>query len=348
MKMLLTICLAAVVASLCPLDAAQLGQMLWESPVCSDSSPAIGADGTVYVGSGHSNVCALNGATEQKRWEFKTGNHVYSSPAIGADGTVYVGSLDGNVYALCSSSVGGLAESPWPKFRHDAQNTGCRGQAPGIEKQPRLVVLKEGQEGRITVKVSGVPVPQVQWFFNGAARPGDTNATLILPAVTWALEGTYLLVPSNTAGQATSAPIVAVVSNVDRERFVGLRWEGGSGGPVSLEATAQLGALAAWHSLSNYPSGGAAQFYAEVGPVEAARFYRVNGASVRLSAGRLNGWWMQELVGSRIQIEVVSVATGWTNWQTLTNLALAASPYLFLDEASLGAPERVYRTTVLP
>jgi hypothetical protein len=82
--------------------------------------------------------------------------------------------------------------------------------------------------------------------------------------------------------------------------------------------------------------------------VEAAPFYRLNGASVQLTAGRLNGWWIQEPVGSRIHVEVVLAATGWTNWQTLANLALPASPYLFLDEASLGAPERVYRTTVLP
>jgi len=69
---------------------------------------------------------------------------------------------------------------------------------------------------------------------------------------------------------------------------------------------------------------------------------------VRLTAGRLNGWWMQEPAGSRIHVEVVSAATGWTNWQTLTNLALSTSPYLFLDEGSLDAPERAYRTTVLP
>jgi hypothetical protein len=32
----------------------------------------------------------------------------------------------------------------------------------------------------------------------------------------------------------------------------------------------------------------------------------------------------------------------------LTNLTLPSTAYLFLDGQSLGAPERVYRTTVLP
>ena len=64
------------------------------------SSPAIGSDGTVYVGSMDNKVYALNGATGAKKWEFLTGGMVYSSPAIGSDGTVYVGSSDQKVYAL--------------------------------------------------------------------------------------------------------------------------------------------------------------------------------------------------------------------------------------------------------
>jgi outer membrane protein assembly factor BamB len=63
------------------------------------SSPAIGADGTLYVGSKDNHVYALNPNGTQK-WRFKTGNWVRSSPAIGAAGTLYVGSLDGNIYAL--------------------------------------------------------------------------------------------------------------------------------------------------------------------------------------------------------------------------------------------------------
>jgi eukaryotic-like serine/threonine-protein kinase len=64
------------------------------------SSPVIGVDGTVYVGSFDRKVYALNGKTGSKKWEFKTGREVYHSPVIGADGTVYVGSADKKVYAL--------------------------------------------------------------------------------------------------------------------------------------------------------------------------------------------------------------------------------------------------------
>ena len=64
------------------------------------SSPAIGADGTVYVGSHGIKVLALDGKTGFRKWEFKTAGTVWSSPAIGANGTIYVGSSDSRVYAL--------------------------------------------------------------------------------------------------------------------------------------------------------------------------------------------------------------------------------------------------------
>ena len=66
------------------------------------SSPAIGSDGTVYVGSSYpdNKLYAIIGKSGVKLWEFKTGNDVYSSPAIGSDGTVYVGSADKKLYAI--------------------------------------------------------------------------------------------------------------------------------------------------------------------------------------------------------------------------------------------------------
>ena len=67
-----------------------------------ESSPAIGSDGTVYVGSGwpDKKLYAINGKTGVKLWEFEAGRFVDCSPAIGSDGTVYVGSWDKKLYAI--------------------------------------------------------------------------------------------------------------------------------------------------------------------------------------------------------------------------------------------------------
>ena len=85
------------------------------------SSPAIGPDGTVYVGSGFK-LYAINGKSGVKLWEFVTGHDVSSSPAIGSDGTVYVGS-DNKLYAIKTDSKD-LANSPWPMRGQNARHTG--------------------------------------------------------------------------------------------------------------------------------------------------------------------------------------------------------------------------------
>jgi outer membrane protein assembly factor BamB len=62
------------------------------------SSPVV-AQGTVYFGSSDGNLYALDSATGELRWKFRTGDVVHASPAY-ADGTVFVGSWDSYFYAL--------------------------------------------------------------------------------------------------------------------------------------------------------------------------------------------------------------------------------------------------------
>ena len=142
------------------------GVKLWEFKTGDNvfSSPAIGSDGTVYVGSHDNKLYAINGKSGVKLWEFETRHVVDSSPAIGSDGTVYVGSGDKKLYAIngksgvklwefktggyvsSSPAIGsdgtvyvgsqdkklyaiktdskGLAKSPWPMRGQNAQHTG--------------------------------------------------------------------------------------------------------------------------------------------------------------------------------------------------------------------------------
>lgn len=81
------------------------GGLLWrfrtQGPIMF-SSPAVAADGTIYVGSGDGHLYAVlpNGIL---KWKVQAGDSYYgisSSPAVAADGTVYFGSSDHNIYAL--------------------------------------------------------------------------------------------------------------------------------------------------------------------------------------------------------------------------------------------------------
>jgi outer membrane protein assembly factor BamB len=101
------------------------GTPIWEfetGDIVSD--PAIGSDGTVYVGSMDNKLYAINGQSGVKLWEFETGEAIGdSSPAIGSDGTVYVGSYDNKLYAIKTESLG-PAKSPWPMRGQNAGHTG--------------------------------------------------------------------------------------------------------------------------------------------------------------------------------------------------------------------------------
>jgi len=69
-------------------------------PAGIDSSPALGSDGTIYVGANDRQVYALN-PNGTKKWSFLTGGALHrASPVIGSDGAVYIGSRDGIFYAL--------------------------------------------------------------------------------------------------------------------------------------------------------------------------------------------------------------------------------------------------------
>ena len=62
----------------------QAGALRWQTftPGYVTSSPALGSDGTVYVGSFDHKLYALDPDTGQVRWSFATDAHIYSSPAL--------------------------------------------------------------------------------------------------------------------------------------------------------------------------------------------------------------------------------------------------------------------------
>jgi len=99
------------------------GQVRWAKQTVSYLQEAydltIDAEGTIYT---------VEGAFDTEgnlKWRYPLGNVVVFSvgaPAIGADGTVYVTSGSG-LFAF-EGSASGLANSSWPRSRHDNRNSG--------------------------------------------------------------------------------------------------------------------------------------------------------------------------------------------------------------------------------
>jgi outer membrane protein assembly factor BamB len=114
--------------------------LLWQSPIGADlySSPALGDDQTLYVGSeyGYSGagqrLHALSLATGLARWSSPlNGDVTWSSPAISSDGTLYIGSMDiqgvgAAVYAFHTDATGLMPGAGSPRFHGGNASTGRR------------------------------------------------------------------------------------------------------------------------------------------------------------------------------------------------------------------------------
>jgi hypothetical protein len=81
---------------------------------------------------------------------------------------------------------------------------------PQITTQPAALSVVAGQSGGLSGAASGAGVG-FQWFLNGVAIPGATNASLPLRTVGAGAGGSYVLVASNAGGSVTSAPAVVTV-----------------------------------------------------------------------------------------------------------------------------------------
>jgi outer membrane protein assembly factor BamB len=66
----------------------------------SASSPVIGSDGTIYVGTLAGELVAVAAHGLSKKWSARTNDTSGSSPAIAQDGTIWVGSSDHKLYGI--------------------------------------------------------------------------------------------------------------------------------------------------------------------------------------------------------------------------------------------------------
>ncbi len=83
------------------------GRQKWRVsiPGASYSSPVLGRDGTVYLGTEGAGIYAIAPTDGAIKWRFATNDDVNASVALGQDDTVYVGDMSGRFYAVSSSGA---------------------------------------------------------------------------------------------------------------------------------------------------------------------------------------------------------------------------------------------------
>jgi len=125
------------------------GTLLWKRPLGGFvvySSPALGADGTIYVGNTNGDLCAVSPAGVLLWKANLKGGIRFGSPSIGADGTIYQGSTGG---------IG--AVSPEGDVLWQREEMGYVATAPAIAADGTIYVA--GQKGFYALNPDG----SVRW-----------------------------------------------------------------------------------------------------------------------------------------------------------------------------------------
>lgn len=171
------------------------------------SAPAIGTDGTIYIGNGR-NLCALDPATGAENWcTFVLASVRLASPTVGTNATVYIGARDNKLHALNTDGS--------TKFTfHTTGGDGDVSDAPTIGSDGTIYFLGTGRLHALN------PDGSLKWvadadgpIFTGSAALG-TDGTIYFPTIFGKL---YALNPDGSvqwtfkAGQKIkySAPSIA-------------------------------------------------------------------------------------------------------------------------------------------
>ncbi|HTY87420.1 MAG TPA: FG-GAP-like repeat-containing protein [Candidatus Acidoferrum sp.] len=115
------------------------------------------------------------------------------------------------------------------------------------------VVTYWGSDTTLSVGAWGTSPLSYQWYQNGVALSGATNATLSLGAIQFTNAGLYYVVVSSTLGNATNATYEVVVNpaNVSLGLFPGVIISGTIGYHYVIQGTTNLGDTNSWTTLTN-------------------------------------------------------------------------------------------------
>lgn len=193
--------------------------------------------GTVYQmatnGSGFAVVKTLTNSFARAGILEASDGGLYGAAYSGAPdyGIAFMVKKDGADYAVARTFGTGAGDGQYPKSALVQANDGslfgtaAAGGAgwgavyvlpwqPVILGQPQTQVLLDGNSALLSVAAAAATPLTYQWWFNGAAVPGSTNATLPFSSLDLTQAGNYQVVVANAGGSVTSA-----VASVSGYRF---------------------------------------------------------------------------------------------------------------------------------
>lgn len=272
------------------------------------SSPSIGPDGSIYVGSMSGNLYCIS-RSGSTNWTFSLGSGTYSSPSIGNDGTIYIGSETGPVRAI---NANGSLRRTYPVSQ--VESTPVIDQAGNIYFGSRSRffcfssdgVAKWGANG-ISLPVSGSAAIAADGAVYVSSYFGDSLALNSVGSVLWYFH----------SGSAFASPLI------------------GTNGTIYLVGDAKL-----------YAFTGTAPPLNSAWPMfrrDVHNNARAVQRSIRTIKSLQDGSVELQLTGEIGRDYDVEASTNLMVWETLGSLNFSAPNTAFVDTSSTNFASRFYR-----
>jgi len=226
------------------------------------------ADLTVNAGGTASFSCGVNGTPPFAfKWLYQ------KSDVVGFNSSLVLTNVKTTAaggYSCIITNIAGAATSRVAMLTVDVP--------PQITSQPASRTVSSNATAVLNVSATGAPPPDYQWWFNGATL-GPDAAALSVSNFSAANQGAYVVVVTNSAGAATSAPANLVLDaplRFNSSSYLSNAFRGELIGAVNQSYVIQNSTdLVSWLPwLTNSSTNGFLDFVDTNPPVSGSRFFR--------------------------------------------------------------------------
>ena len=227
--------------------------------------------------------------------------------------------------------------------------------APLFEMSPRSLSAESGAGVDLKVGVTGFPSPDLQWFFNGDAIGGATNAWLALDDLQFGQSGAYTVVITNAGGSLTSSPaMLGVIAPVERRPVPAISLTGDAGSSLVVNCVNSQTPPCNWWTLGTVRMNSTSQYYFDVSaPLPALRFYRARqvgapGVVPALGLRMVPALTLTGSIGCSVRVDCINAIGPTDAWVTLDTVPLTNTSQLYFDVSAPAQPQRLYRLLQVP
>ena len=246
---------------------------------------------------------------------------------------------------------------------------------PSLTAEPVSVTVGEGQPANFVVQADGTAPFSYAWAFNGTVIPDATNATLTLPAVSVADQGSYTASVINEAGSVISAAATLTVLPLPPRitlQPLAQTITAGSTLALTVAATGPPSLTYAWFfgnapipgavtetfTLPNITTANSGDYHAEVsnaGGITVSDTVRITvqeliNNELLLSPGAVgsDGLFSLQVTGPIHSLYVIWSSLDLAAWTAISTNEVADGVLSFKDPVIASGTGRFYRATLNP